>query len=169
MTTGEEIVDRVELVPHADGTICWHATSKVPLRDGRGRITGLAGITRNLHQASSSLRPFREMSAVLDHIESRYSSRIAVRELAERAHLSVSQLERKFKALFNLTPMSYVLKIRINKACFLLAETNAKITAIATQCGFYDHSHFNRQFTRTIGLSPLAYRWERTARRPKPD
>lgn len=164
MKTGKDMINRVELVPRPDGSIRWHLTSKVPLRDAGGRVVGLAGITRNLHKASTTLRPFRAMSEVLDHIENHYAEPITVQTLADLVHLSVSQFERRFKALFNITPIGYLLKIRVNRACYLLAETNTKITEIATQCGFYDHSHFIRRFTRAMGVSPRAYHRERAAK-----
>ena len=80
------------------------------------------------------------------------------RELATIAHLSLSQFERRFKALFQVTPVQYLIRLRLNKAGQLLTSSTAKITDIASQCGFYDHSHFIRQFTRAYGLSPSAYR-----------
>ena len=36
-----------------------------------------------------------------------------------------------------------------------------KIGAIAAECGFYDQSHFTRQFRKLKGITPLGYRQQR--------
>jgi transcriptional regulator GlxA family with amidase domain len=70
----------------------------------------------------------------------------------------VSQLERKFKKTFLVTPSDYLLKVRINKACDYLGKTTDTIASIALNCGFYDHSDFTRKFVRAMGLTPKHYR-----------
>jgi PAS domain S-box-containing protein len=54
--------------------------------------------------------------------------------------------------------LEFMNRVRINKACLMLARGNGTITEIASLCGFYDHSHFIRSFSRQIGLSPQKYR-----------
>jgi AraC-like DNA-binding protein len=60
--------------------------------------------------------------------------------------------------LFGATPRQYLQRVRVNAACRLLAETEKKITEIALEVGFFDHSHLSRTFSRLMGVSPLAYR-----------
>ena len=45
---GERILSRVELVGRFDHTARWCVTSKIPLRDAKGKIVGTAGVTRPL-------------------------------------------------------------------------------------------------------------------------
>lgn len=166
MRTGKSIANRMELVPNSDGSISWHLTSKVPIRDAKGTVIGLAGITRDLSKASISLNRYGAMSAVMEHIERRYHEPVTVEELAELVHLSVSQFERRFKNLFQVTPMKYLVRYRISRACQLLVNGNTKITGIAAETGFYDHSHFIRQFTNAVGISPSEYRRRHTQIQP---
>lgn len=158
MRSGKPISNRVELVPNADRSISWHMTSKVPVRDGRGRVVGVAGITRDMTRATVTVGRYREMSVVMEFLESHFPEPITVRQLADLAHLSASQFERRFKALFQVTPMRYLIRLRLNKACQMLATSSIKVTEVAVQCGFYDHSHFARQFAAAFGLSPSGYR-----------
>jgi AraC-like DNA-binding protein len=158
MRSGRPLSSRVELVPNADRSISWHMTSKVPVLDGRGKVVGLAGFTRDMTRATVTAGRYREMSVVMEHLDRHFAEPITVRQLADLVHLSASQFERRFKALFQVTPMRYLIRLRLNKACHLLATSSTKITAVAVQCGFYDHSHFARQFTATFGLSPSGYR-----------
>jgi PAS domain S-box-containing protein len=158
MRTGRPVVNRVELVPNADGSIRWHLTTKIALRDASGDIIGLAGITRDLNRASVTFRRYDAMAPVMQHLEDHYAEPVTIGALAALAHLSVSQFERRFKALFHATPAHYLVQLRLSKASHLLATSSAKITDVAAQCGFYDHSHFIRNFRRVFGVSPSAYR-----------
>lgn len=158
MRSGKPITSRVELVPNSDSSISWHMTTKIPLRDARGNITGLAGITRDLNRTATTAVRYKSMSGVIRHMEAHYPEPLSVGAMANLAHLSLSQFERRFKALFQVTPLQYLIRLRLNKASHLLSTTTKKITDIATLCGFYDHSHFIRQFGKTFGISPSTYR-----------
>ena len=161
MRRGKPMVSRVELVPSADRSISWHVTTKVPIRNAQGQVIGLAGFTRDLARATVTAGRYQEMSVVMEHMEQHFREPMTVAQLAALAHLSVSQLERRFKTLFQITPMQYLIRLRLNKACQMLATSTTKIIEVALQCGFYDHSHFIRQFTAILGLSPTAYRQQR--------
>lgn len=158
MRSGRPLVSRVELVPNADRSISWHVTTKTPIRDDRGRVVGLAGYTRDMSRAAVTMTRYREMAVVLEYMNGHLAETITMRDLAAQSHLSLSQFERRFKALFQITPTQYLIRLRLNKACQLLAGSSAKITEIALQCGFYDHSHFSRLFSATYGKPPSDYR-----------
>ena len=158
MKTRTAISDRVEIVANADGSMSWHITSKVPLYDRNGQVKGLAGITKDLKKSASTVKRYGAMTGVLEFIDLNFSEPIKMADLAAIMHLSVSQFERRFKALFRTTPLRYMNRVRINKACLMLAKDNDTITEIASLCGFYDHSHFIRTFSKQIGISPQKYR-----------
>lgn len=158
MSTGQSIINKVELAPEPDNSMNWFITSKVPLRDHDGRIIGLAGIARDLSKAITSLTPYSEMSNVLQYIDEHFADEIEIHVLAEMMHLSVSQFERKFKKTFQLSPVKHITNVRINAAKRLLTTTNKKVSSIAQDTGFYDHSHLTREFIRHTGMTPSQYR-----------
>ena len=57
-----------------------------------------------------------------------------------------------------MTPMQYVLRVRINAASEALTTSDRTIAEIAVACGFYDQSYFTKQFRRQFGHTPTAYR-----------
>lgn len=73
-------------------------------------------------------------------------------------HLSVSQFERRFRKVFQTSPLKHIMRVRIRAASVRLTTTNDTIAAIALDCGFYDHSHFTRNFRKVMGTSPKDYR-----------
>ena len=158
MRTRTPISNRVEMVPNADGSISWHITSKVPLYDAKGKVKGLAGITQDLRKSASVVNRYGALTEVLEFIDQNFGEPIKIGNLAAIVHLSISQFERRFKSLFQTTPLQYLTRVRINKACLFLTTSDAKITEVASRCGFYDHSHFIRQFSKIIGMTPNTYR-----------
>jgi PAS domain S-box-containing protein len=160
METGESLIDRVELAPDPGNSINWFITTKVPLYSGSGEIIGLAGTARDITRAGLALRPYTEMRVVLEYVKDHHAQPIAVKELAALAHLSISQFERRFRKVFQISPLRHIMNVRIRSACLLLTTTNDTIAAIALDCGFYDHSHFTRNFRKIMGVSPRDYRKE---------
>ena len=150
--------NQVWLVPRSDGSLKWLLSTKVPLFDRRGRVVGLAGVMRDLEKAESVVRAYQEFEQVITFVLQHFGQRIKIEELAHMAHLSISQFDRRFKQLFQMTPQDYVLRVRINAACQLLVSGPASASEVAQRTGFYDQSYFTKQFRRHMGLTPLAYR-----------
>jgi len=57
-----------------------------------------------------------------------------------------------------MTPTEYLREFRLGQAVEQLIGSNETLTSIALGTGFSDHSHLTREFTRSLGLSPGAYR-----------
>lgn len=158
MTTGEPMIGRVEMVPNRDGIVELHVTTKIPLTSEQGEIIGLAGITQSLHKLGDTWKPYHQMGEIVDYISEHYDTRISVKDMAAISHLSVSQFERIFRQNFGMTPVRFVNDFRVHMACVALSKSNKTIVCIALDCGFYDHSHFSREFVRVMGKSPGQYR-----------
>jgi PAS domain S-box-containing protein len=156
--TGERIVNVIELVIHFGKATDWYSSTKVPVRDETGKIVGLAGITRDIKKMESGSRHFTEMGDVFDYVMGHYPESIDMAKLASIVCLSISQFERRFKSLFKISPLKYITMVRIHAACQALAESSERISDIALNNGFYDLSHFNRQFKGQMSMSPSAYR-----------
>jgi transcriptional regulator GlxA family with amidase domain len=113
---------------------------------------------RDLEKAESLIRPYREMDEAIAYVLRRYAEPIEVTRLADLTHLSVSQFDRRFKRLYQMTPMQYVLRVRINAALQALTTSDRSIAEIAVACGFYDQSYFTKQFRRQFAQTPTIYR-----------
>jgi AraC-like DNA-binding protein len=158
MQSGTAMANKVELSPEQDNSIAWFVTSKVPLYSKDGKIIGVAGSARTLKNPHKTLTPYGKLGTIVDYIRKNYSSKIEIPDLATMAHLSISQFERNFAEAMHMSPIKYLLRIRIEAACNSLRQTNDTISRIAQETGFYDHSHFTRQFTKVMSMTPSAYR-----------
>ncbi|MBW7457649.1 helix-turn-helix domain-containing protein, partial [Paenibacillus sepulcri] len=66
-----------------------------------------------------------------------------------------------FKQHTGMTPVTFLLKLRLDKARQLLRERQELTTQqIAASVGLQDPLYFSKQFRRFYGLSPSAYREE---------
>jgi PAS domain S-box-containing protein len=155
---GISIKNKIELVTTMYGVIKWHITSKVPLYGRDGSIKGLVGVTREFKSDSATSTQHPALIKVIKYIGENFSRPINITQLASIAGLSVSALGRNFKKSFHLTPAQYINRYRISEACILLSEGDIAIAEIATECGFYDQSHFSRTFREIIHATPAAYR-----------
>ncbi len=91
-------------------------------------------------------------------IQSRFSKKIEVAELAGKANISVSHLRHLFKLETGLTLTQYIKLIRMQKAEQLLLSTFLSVKEIMNRVGIRNESYFSREFKRTFGLAPLQYR-----------
>ncbi|MCF6313148.1 MAG: AraC family transcriptional regulator [Verrucomicrobiales bacterium] len=158
ISSGKPLLDQVWLVPNQNNQLRWYLSSKSPLFGKDGTIIGVAGVMRDFDTAGAVLGPYESLSKVIAYIQSYYPQKIEISQIAQIAHLSTSQLERRFKKLFKITPLKYINQVRLHAATQLLTSTEDTLGNIAFDCGFYDQSHFTHQFKKAQGISPLQYR-----------
>lgn len=158
MRTGVPIINAIAPAPEEEGSDKLIVYSKVPLRDRRGRIIGVAGIHREVEGAREAPTSYDRLSRAVQHMHAHFARPLTTRKLAAMVGISHSQFDRRFRKLFGTTPRQYLLRIRIHAACRALAHSDQNITDLALAVGFYDHSHFTRTFRRLMGIAPRAYR-----------
>lgn len=83
---------------------------------------------------------------------------LTLEQLAALCHLSVSSFKRKFKETFDESPKKYLTRKKIEKAAELLQSKAGRVSDIAYEVGFDSFSTFSRNFIKTYGKSPTAYR-----------
>ncbi|MDX6581742.1 MAG: hypothetical protein QOI10_926 [Solirubrobacterales bacterium] len=87
-----------------------------------------------------------------------YGEPLDVRTLARIAHVSEAHFIRTFRAAFGETPHRYLQRRRVERAMFLLRETDRSVTEICLDVGFTSLGTFSRTFRRIVGEAPSSYR-----------
>ena len=101
-----------------------------------------------------------KLQIVLDYIEQNLEEKLSLDAIASQVNLSKYYLCRLFTQHLNISPRQHIIQRRIIKAKQLLKqERSMQVVDIAYECGFASHSHFNRQFNKSVGMSPKAYRY----------
>ncbi len=153
---GETIENQLEVQVFPNRTLGWCVTHKRPLRM-QGKICGIIGISRDLGQPDKKQPIYARLRRVIDYLQVHYAENLRVQFLAELGDLSVAQLERHFRRVFQITPQQMLTKLRIEAAMIML-QSGDSIATISQSCGFADQSAFARQFKATVGISPTDYR-----------
>lgn len=92
------------------------------------------------------------------YMEQHYGENITVSRLAGLGYVSASALNRKFKQETGMTPIDYLIEIRIERSKILLRRKSISMTDIAMRCGFGSSAHFSSCFQDRVGMSPTDYR-----------
>lgn len=155
VASGAPVLDRLELHLFPNRAPGWCLTRKLPLREG-GRTVGLIGISRDLGGPARKDPVYPRLRRVVDELRGHIAEPVRIVALARLADMSVSQLERQFRRVFQLTPRAFLTKLRIDHAAALLGGADG-IARIAQECGYADHSAFTRQFRSVVGVTPRDY------------
>lgn len=92
------------------------------------------------------------------YINNNYNNDISLSDISGYVYLSTSHFARVFKKQYGISPIQYLLGVRIEKAKTLLEETNLKVGDIASSVGFSAQQRFNDIFKKHLGVSPSEYR-----------
>ncbi|HOF87760.1 MAG TPA: helix-turn-helix transcriptional regulator [Armatimonadota bacterium] len=83
---------------------------------------------------------------------------ITMATLAQHAGYCPRHLARLFRAQTGLSPMAYLLQLRMRQVCLLLRETDLKLSAIGARVGIANVAYFCALFKRRFGMTPSQYR-----------
>jgi len=100
----------------------------------------------------------RRMLRARDAIDRAYSHPLDIPNLAEIACVSEAHFIRTFRATFGETPHRYLQRRRVERAMFMLCETERSITDICLDVGFNSLGTFSRTFREVVGVTPSEYR-----------
>ena len=164
---GLSIRGRMERHLYPDGSEGWCLTWKEPLVDADGAIRGLAGISRDAPALSRPGPVPAALSAALAYIDDHLDQPLRIPDLAARAGLSPFRFDQRVRALFGLSAGQYLSRLRIGRACDRLRHTETPLSELALECGYADQAAFTRQFHKSVGLTPGAYRLATSGRRKR--
>jgi AraC family transcriptional regulator len=98
------------------------------------------------------------LQRVREQLEEEGNTRIRVSGLALDAGVHPVHLTRAFRQWFGCTVSGYLQRLRLRRACELLARPERPLARVALDAGFADQPHFCRQFFHATGLTPGAWR-----------
>ena len=100
----------------------------------------------------------KKMTDIYNYVSENYSKQITLEKVSRIVHMSPFAFSRYFKKNSGAGFIEYLNRVRMNKACHYLRETEYQIHYIASQCGFSSVSNFNKQFRKTESVPPRDYR-----------
>lgn len=158
LRTRVPLVNHLEMQWHRPFQPVWCLTTKLPILDSNGEVSGLIGFSRDLRLQVESHDIPQEFAAALDYFELNLNQLHSPSALAERSNLTQQRLNRLTKRIFSLTASQLITKIRIAAACQMLLESQKSVSEISLACGFFDQSAFTRTFRSATGVTPSEFR-----------
>lgn len=109
----------------------------------------------------------QQISSVVDYLTANYSNPFSLAEIAKQLGMTESRLSRSFRRATGNTFTDFVNRLRINRACQLLMETDQYVSTICYNVGFNNIANFNRRFMELKGMTPSEFRRQSEVRLTK--
>lgn len=93
---------------------------------------------------------------VIAYIDFNYPQPLTIAELADRTGYHRSHLSKLFNQIHGISPLAYLIKVRLEQAQLLLAQ-HIPVHQVAQAVGFHDPLYFSKLFKRHIGITPSQY------------
>jgi AraC-like DNA-binding protein len=100
----------------------------------------------------------RRMLRARDAIDRAYANPLDIPHLAQVASVSEAHFIRTFKATFGETPHRYLQRRRVERAIFMLRESDRSVTDVCMEVGFTSLGTFSRTFRDIVQVTPSEYR-----------
>ncbi|MEK4155012.1 AraC family transcriptional regulator [Paenibacillus odorifer] len=112
----------------------------------------------------------RTVKQMIHYMASQYAHPVSIEQMCDTLGYNRAYLSRVFKQETGLSPVTYLLKLRIEKSRQLLRERpELSVEQVAASVGLTDALYFSRQFKRFCAQSPTAYRMTTTRQAEKPE
>lgn len=98
----------------------------------------------------------QRIARVITLLKARYDEPLRMEELAAAAHLSVSALHHRFKAVTAMSPLQYQKQLRLQEARRLMLSEGLEAAAAGHRVGYESPSQFSREYRRLFGAPPRA-------------
>lgn len=101
----------------------------------------------------------RTVKQMISYMASQYAHPVSIEQMCTSLGYNRAYLSRIFKQETGMTPITYLLKLRIDQSKRLLRERpDLSIEQVSASVGLTDPLYFSRQFKRLVGRSPSRYR-----------
>ena len=100
-----------------------------------------------------------EIQKMCEYLEAHYTERVGLEDVTGYAGFSKYYGGRVFKQFMGTTIIDYLIRLRLEQAKKLLAESDLSIKQIGYEVGYQDPNYFTWSFKKATGMSPVKYRY----------
>lgn len=106
----------------------------------------------------SCVDALNDIERSIQYFNENYTKDINIDEYAKSLHVSTCWFNRRFKQVTKVTPLQYILSLRLSNAKMLLETQDYNVTETSYAVGFHNPLYFSRLFTKHIGMPPSEYK-----------
>ncbi len=114
-------------------------------------------LLRTVEQAYTPSSKKQKLLPAMEYIASHYTEKIQNDALAEIAGMSTVYFRKLFTETYGVSPINYIIDLRIKKAKEMLRSDYSSITDIALSLGYGNIYDFSRDFKKRTGVAPSRY------------
>ena len=92
------------------------------------------------------------------YFKDNYNKQISIEQYAEEHLMSVNWFIHSFKSVMKMSPMQYIISLRIAMAKGYLENSTKNIAEISLEVGYENALYFSRLFRKCTGMTPTEYR-----------
>ncbi|MEK5057034.1 hypothetical protein BK126_18075 [Paenibacillus sp. FSL H7-0326] len=111
-----------------------------------------------LQTKSRTMQQLTYADIAVDIIHQYYAEDITLQSVASQINVNPSYLSRVFKQEKNENFVSYLTRIRIEKAKSYLENRRLRVYEVADKVGYHNYTYFSKIFKKIVGVSPEEYR-----------
>lgn len=100
----------------------------------------------------------KEVQLAIAYIRNHYQDKITLEMISDHVNLSENYLCRVFKEQVGTSIVSYLNKLRMDKAAELIVTGSSYMKEVASSVGISDQFYFNRLFKKYFGVNPTEYK-----------
>lgn len=104
--------------------------------------------------SATAQRQQRIVDYTVYYLENHYEEEITLERLAHDQYISPAYLSKIFKEATGMSPINYLINIRLNRAKELLHHEHLTVKEIASTVGYQDAYHFSKSFKKQFGIAP---------------
>ncbi len=117
----------------------------------------LKSLLLKMHQAKGQQIPTK-LATVQAYIQSHFDEPLTNSQLGQLVGYHEYYLNRVFSTYTGMNLHKYLLKVRMEKAAYLILNTDMPLNSIAEAVGLHSYPHFSSCFRNSWGCSPAQYR-----------
>lgn len=118
------------------------------------------------HYKIPSHKEYPFSSRVVHYMQENIENNLTLEQLSAYFKYSPSHFSMLFQKETGVSPISFFIRLKMQKACQYIELTNLKLNEIAIRLGFEEPAYFSRIFTKVMGISPSAYRKKESEHSP---
>lgn len=96
-----------------------------------------------------------DIARAVERLRQDFNRPLRIEQIAQELGMSVSGFHHHFKAVTAMSPLQFQKRLRLQEARRLMLGEDLEAASAASRVGYYDPSHFNREYKSLFGVPPV--------------
>lgn len=151
----EDVVTQLQMASKYSGnSIARIAVTGKTMAACRQQVEAMISLTAHFRFCNQKQGLSADIRTVIEYVNANLSTEISLESAANLVYKNSSYLSRQFKKETGLTFSEFLIRQRVQKATYLLSQTDLPVEDIGAAVGIQNSQYFYTFFKRETGLTP---------------